>query len=96
MLFKRKIDVTEYCEGNLKALLSAEREVIDNKRFRIFATSRIGDPAENRLRERGYDLEVFQGPRSAAAPRACSPRITRLAFSAHCDKHLRREHAARN
>src|SRR6266545_4374497 len=32
------------------------------KRFRVFATSRIGDPAENRLRERGYDLEVFQGP----------------------------------
>ncbi len=29
---------------------------------RIFATSRIGDPAENRLRERGYDLEVYQGP----------------------------------
>src|SRR6266436_2516072 len=34
----------------------------ENKRFRVFATSRIGDPAENRLRERGYDLEVFQGP----------------------------------
>lgn len=34
----------------------------DTKRFRVFATSRIGDPAENRLRERGYDLEVFQGP----------------------------------
>src|SRR3954467_11886448 len=33
----------------------------DQKSFRIFATSRIGDPAENRLRERGYDLEVFQG-----------------------------------
>src|SRR4030081_3742832 len=32
------------------------------KRFRVFATSRIGDPAENRLRERGYELEVFQGP----------------------------------
>src|SRR5438067_10196588 len=32
------------------------------KRFRVFATSRIGDPAENRLRERGYKLEVFQGP----------------------------------
>jgi glyoxylate reductase len=32
------------------------------KKFRVFATSRIGDPAENRLRERGYDLEVFQGP----------------------------------
>src|SRR3954462_8847089 len=31
-------------------------------KFRVFATSRIGDPAENRLRERGYDLEVFQGP----------------------------------
>src|SRR5437899_6819018 len=34
----------------------------DKKRFRVFATSRIGGPAENRLRERGYDLEVFQGP----------------------------------
>ncbi|MBI2677583.1 MAG: D-glycerate dehydrogenase [Candidatus Koribacter versatilis] len=32
------------------------------KTFRVFATSRIGDPAENRLRGRGYDLEVFQGP----------------------------------
>ncbi len=34
----------------------------DRKRFRVFATSRIGDAAENRLRERGYELEVFQGP----------------------------------
>src|SRR5256712_11252970 len=34
----------------------------DKKRFRVFATARIGDAAENRLRERGYDLEVFQGP----------------------------------
>src|SRR5512133_3164491 len=34
----------------------------DKKHFRVFATSRIGDPAENRLRERGYALEVFQGP----------------------------------
>src|SRR5437660_3888105 len=32
------------------------------QRFRVFATSRIGDAAENRLRERGYDLEVFEGP----------------------------------
>jgi glyoxylate reductase len=32
------------------------------KSFRVFATSRIGDAAENRLRERGYDLEVFEGP----------------------------------
>src|SRR5437868_4258855 len=34
----------------------------ERKKFRIIATSRIGDPAENRLRDRGYDLEVFQGP----------------------------------
>ncbi len=34
----------------------------DKKRFRVFAAARIGDAAENRLRERGYDLEVFQGP----------------------------------
>jgi glyoxylate reductase len=34
---------------------------MSNKK-RIFATSRIGDAAENRLREHGYDLEVFQGP----------------------------------
>src|SRR5213596_2679185 len=35
---------------------------MSKKLFRVFATSRIGEPAENRLRERGYDLEVFQGP----------------------------------
>src|SRR4030095_9095971 len=34
----------------------------EQRRFRIFATSRIGDPAENLLRTRGYHLEVFQGP----------------------------------
>src|SRR3954465_12339286 len=34
----------------------------DKKSLRVFATSRIGDAAENRLRERGYELEVFQGP----------------------------------
>src|SRR5438046_1252498 len=34
----------------------------DKKRFRVFATSRIGDPAEDRLHERNYALEVFQGP----------------------------------
>src|SRR3954463_11669605 len=38
----------------------------DKKRLRVFATSRIGDPAENRLRERGYELEVFQGPEAPA------------------------------
>src|SRR5580765_5423349 len=34
----------------------------EQERFRVFATSRIGDAAENRLREQGYDLDVFQGP----------------------------------
>jgi glyoxylate reductase len=34
----------------------------EQKRFRVFATSRIGDAAEKLLRVRGYDLEVFQGP----------------------------------
>jgi len=34
----------------------------DQKDFRIFATSRIGDAAENLLRGRGYNLEVFHGP----------------------------------
>src|SRR4051795_5185916 len=34
----------------------------EQERFRVFATSRIGDAAENLLRARGYDLEVFQGP----------------------------------
>jgi len=34
----------------------------DKRHYRVFATSRIGDAAENRLRERRYDLEVFQGP----------------------------------
>ena len=35
---------------------------MSDKKFRVFATSRIGNPAENRLRQRGYDLEVYQGP----------------------------------
>ena len=34
----------------------------EREQFRVFATSRIGDAAENLLRERGYELEVFQGP----------------------------------
>src|SRR5947207_3426726 len=40
----------------------------EKERFRVFATSRIGDAAENLLRGRGYDLEVFQGP--GAPPKA--------------------------
>ena len=37
-------------------------DMAKQKGFRIFATSRIGDAAENLLRARGYDLEVYQGP----------------------------------
>jgi glyoxylate reductase len=32
------------------------------KPFRIFATAHIGDPALNRLRERGYEIEVYPNP----------------------------------
>lgn len=32
------------------------------KRFRVFATADIGDAAFNRLREKGYELEVYPGP----------------------------------
>src|SRR3989475_9874585 len=35
---------------------------MSDKKFRVFATSRIGEPAEKRLRERDYDLEVYEGP----------------------------------
>jgi glyoxylate reductase len=38
----------------------------EKKCFRVFATSRIGDAAESLLRERGYELEVFQGPEAPA------------------------------
>jgi len=32
------------------------------KKFRVFATCHIGDSAFNRLRERGYEVEVYHGP----------------------------------
>src|SRR5712692_5219833 len=32
------------------------------KQVRVFATCHIGDAAENRLRERGYELEIYPGP----------------------------------
>src|SRR5258708_12062769 len=32
------------------------------KRFRVFATCHIGDAALDRLRERGYEMEVYPGP----------------------------------
>src|SRR5712675_2119584 len=35
---------------------------MSNKKFRVFATCHIGDAAENLLRERGYDLEIYPGP----------------------------------
>src|SRR6059036_3656825 len=34
----------------------------EKQHFRVFATSRIGEAAEGRLRERDYDLEVYEGP----------------------------------
>ena len=39
----------------------------DTPRFRIFATADIGDAAFNRLRQRGYEVEVY--PDSAAPPK---------------------------
>jgi glyoxylate reductase len=33
-----------------------------SKKFKIYTTCHIGDPAENLLREKGYELEVFPGP----------------------------------
>jgi len=33
-----------------------------NKKFRIYATCHIGDEAENLLRERGCELEIYPGP----------------------------------
>jgi hypothetical protein len=35
---------------------------MSNKQLRVFATCHIGDAAENLLRERGYDLEIYPGP----------------------------------
>jgi len=32
------------------------------KHFRVFATCHIGEPAESRLRDRGYQLEIYPGP----------------------------------
>ena len=35
---------------------------MSDHRFRVFATCHIGDAAINRLRERGYDVEVYPSP----------------------------------
>src|SRR4030095_14198642 len=47
---------------NLEFLITFLCSMTEQKRFRVLATSRIGDSAENLLRARGYDLEVFRGP----------------------------------
>ena len=39
-----------------------------SKQFRVYATCHIGDAAENLLREKGYELEVYPGPE--APPKA--------------------------
>jgi glyoxylate reductase len=36
------------------------------KKIRVFATCHIGDAALNRLREKGYELEVYPGPEAPA------------------------------
>jgi glyoxylate reductase len=35
---------------------------MNTKQFRVYATCHIGDAAENLLREKGYELEVYPGP----------------------------------
>src|SRR5436853_7251395 len=35
---------------------------MSDKKFRVYATCHIGDPAFNRLREKGYELEIYPGP----------------------------------
>jgi glyoxylate reductase len=39
-----------------------------SKKFKIYATCHIGDAAENLLREKGYELEVFPGPEAPPKP----------------------------
>src|SRR5579884_4036649 len=33
-----------------------------SKKFKVYATCHIGDAAENLLREKGYELEIYPGP----------------------------------
>src|SRR5947208_15647019 len=35
---------------------------MSDKKFRVYATCHIGDAAFNRLREKGYELEIYPGP----------------------------------
>ena len=37
------------------------------EKFRIFATADIGDAAFHRLRERGYEVEIYPHPEPASA-----------------------------
>ena len=41
--------------------------MLEKKRFRVFATSRIGDAAENLLRKRGYELSLTRSERNGAS-----------------------------
>ena len=47
---------------NSEFLTTFSASMVEEQRFRVFATSRIGNAAESLLRARGCDLEVFQGP----------------------------------
>lgn len=36
--------------------------MMPKNKFRIYATCHIGEPAENKLRARGYEMEIYPGP----------------------------------
>jgi glyoxylate reductase len=41
---------------------SAAKKFLMSKKFKVYATCHIGEAAENLLRKKGYDLEVYPGP----------------------------------
>ena len=41
---------------------------MNNKKIRVYATCHIGDAAENLLREKGYELEIYPGPEAPPKP----------------------------
>ena len=51
----------------------------DKKHFRVFATCDIGSEALDRLRQRGYDVEVYPHPEAPPKLSTCvicrSPRL---------------------
>src|ERR1039458_6095968 len=48
-------------DGDLKTLSGI---FMPQKKFRVFATADIGETAFHRLRERGYELEIYPQPES--------------------------------